>query len=170
MKPPSAGLLLTSRVESNSAGTPRESRPTLSGGQVASPAQPVDNPLGASEPEAGAAIADSRSLAAVTDLDPVVVNAPGPVGHLRRWSSTIQTITSTSPVPEPTNPVRAVELDADAHARELERRAAAAIDPCERERLLYLSHFARSRPVLPVVTPLDVATGDQKINEKGRQP
>lgn len=72
-------------------------------------------------------------------------------------------------MPEPTNPVRAVELETEAHARELERRAAAAIDPCERERLLYLSHFARNRPVLPAVDPLQVASGDQ-IDEKGRQP
>ena len=72
-------------------------------------------------------------------------------------------------MPEPTNPVRAVELDPEAHARELERRAAAALDPCERERLLYLSHFARRGPVLPADDPLDAASGDQ-INEKGRQP
>lgn len=72
-------------------------------------------------------------------------------------------------MPEPTNPVQAVELDSDAHARELERRAAAAVNPCERERLLYLSHFARSRPVPPAVAPLDAASGEQ-INEKGRQP
>lgn len=72
-------------------------------------------------------------------------------------------------MPEPTNPVRAVEPDSDEHARELERRAAAAVDPCERERLLYLSHFARSRPVPPAVDPLEVASGD-RMDANGRQP
>jgi len=54
-----------------------------------------------------------------------------------------------------------VELTPEAHARELERRAAAAVDPCERERLLYLAGFARNRPVLPVVDALDVASGER---------
>lgn len=45
---------------------------------------------------------------------------------------------------EPTNPTGPVEIDAEARARDLEQRAAATLDPCEREQLLYLAHFARS--------------------------
>ena len=71
-------------------------------------------------------------------------------------------------MPEPTNPVRAVDLDTDAHARELERRAAAAVDPCERERLLYLSHFARSSPVPPAVDSVKAVSG-ARMDENGRQ-
>lgn len=74
-------------------------------------------------------------------------------------------------MPESPNPVRAVELDA--HARELERRAAAAVDPCDRERLLYLAQFARSGLVLPAVEPPveppGRASGD-RMDENGRQP
>jgi hypothetical protein len=62
-----------------------------------------------------------------------------------------------------------VELDSEARARELERRAAATVDPCERERLLYLSHFARSRTVLPAADRPKVASGD-RLDEEGRQP
>lgn len=78
-------------------------------------------------------------------------------------------ITSTRHVPESTDPVRTAELDSDAHAHELERRAAAAVDPCERERLLYLSHFARNGLVLPAVDPLGEPSGD-RMDENGRQP
>jgi hypothetical protein len=70
-------------------------------------------------------------------------------------------------VPEPTNAVRTVELDTEVQARELERRAAAAVDPCERERLLYLAGFARNGPVLPAVDPR--ASGD-RMCENSRQP
>ena len=71
------------------------------------------------------------------------------------------------PVPETTDPVQAVELDTEAHVRELERRAAAAVDPCERERLLYLAGFARNRPGPLAVNPR--ASGD-RMDNNGRQP
>lgn len=68
-----------------------------------------------------------------------------------------------------TNPVGAVAADAEAHARELEQRAAAAVDPCERERLLYLAQFARSGVVLPGGHRPGEASAD-RMDENGRQP